>query len=82
MILFLLILNKSINIVSLCLSLHTTHFLQFLNVDCFESLSKIYKKQVKVRNKLNAIYVNKLKYLELLKNARKESMTQITIMFV
>ena len=78
---FLLILNKSIIIVSLCLLLYTTHFLQFLNVNYFESLNKIYKKQLKAKNEISEIYVNKFDYLEFLKNARKKSITQTTTMF-
>jgi hypothetical protein len=43
-------------IVSLCLSFHTTHYLQSFDVDCFASLNKTYKKKVekKKQNKCNA----------------------------
>ena len=80
MISYLLISNKFVDIVSLCFSSHTTHFLQSLDVECFESLSKIYKKQLKIKNEMSEIYINKVNYLEFLKKTRKKSMTQIIIM--
>ena len=81
MISFLLISNKSIDIVSLYLSFHTMHFLQFFNVKYFESLSKIYKQQLKIRNQISERYLNKVNYLKFLKKTKKQSMTQTTIMF-
>ena len=71
MILFLLILNKIVNIIFLCFSFHTTHFLQSLNVECFEILNEIYKKQLKVKNQMSKMYVNKINYLRFSKSARK-----------
>ena len=77
---FLLILNRSVDIVPLCLPPHTTHFLQPLDVGCFGPLSKAYKKQLEVRNQMGEVYINKADYLGFLKKARDESMTQTTIM--
>ena len=71
----LLISNRSIDIVSLYLPPHTTHFLQSLDVECFGSLSKVYKKQLEVRNQMDEVYINKVDYLGFLKKAREESMT-------
>ena len=81
MTLFLLIFNRSIDIVSLCLLSHTTHFLQLLNVEYFESISKIYKKQLKVKNEMSKMYISKVNYLEFYKNTKEQSITQTTIMF-
>lgn len=51
-----------------------------IDVGCFGHLSKAYKKQLEARNEVEEVYINKLDYLGFLKKARKDSMTQITIM--
>ncbi len=50
------------NIVSLCLSSHTTHYLQSRDVDCFVSLDRAYRKKLKERNKTNVIHIVMLLY--------------------
>jgi hypothetical protein len=60
------------NIVSLCLSFHITHYLQSLDVDCFDSFNKAYRKQLEKRNKIEVMQINKLKFLAFLKEAKEE----------
>jgi hypothetical protein len=70
------------NIVFLCLSSHTTHYLQSLDVDCFDSLDKVYKKQLDKKNKIEIMQINKLNFLAFLKETRKEVMIESIIKFV
>jgi ribosomal protein S25 len=67
------------NIVSLCLLFYTTHYLQFLDVDCFDSLDKAYRKQLDKRNKIEMMHIIKLNFLAFLKEVRKEVMTKSII---
>jgi hypothetical protein len=67
------------NIVSLCLSSHIIHYLQFLDVDCFDSLDKAYRKQLDKRNKIEMMHIIKLNFLAFLREARKEIMTKSII---
>jgi hypothetical protein len=60
------------NIVSLCLSFHITHYLQFLDVDCFDSLNKAYRKQLNKKNKIEMMHIIKLNFLAFLREAKKE----------
>ncbi len=66
-------------IVSLCLSSHTTHYLQSLDVDCFVSLNKIYRKKLKERNKTNVMHIIKFDFLEFFEKARRKIMTEAII---
>ncbi len=68
------------NIVSLCLSSHTTHYLQSLDVDCFVSLNKTYKKKLKERNKTDVIHIIKFDFLDFLEKARRNIINETTIM--
>ncbi len=67
------------NIVLLCLSFHTIHYLQSLNVDCFDSLNKAYRKQLEKRNKIEMMHINKLNFLAFLKEAKKQVMIESII---
>ncbi len=58
------------NIVSLCLLSHITHYLQSLDVDCFDSLDKAYRKQLEKRNKIGMMQINKLNFFAFLREAR------------
>ena len=69
-------------IILLCLSSHTTHYLQSLNVECFESLSVTYKRQLDRMNQMRVVHVNKADFLEFLRNARRKTMTLRVIQFV
>ncbi len=69
----------SMNIVSLCLSSHITHYLQSLDVDCFDSLNKAYRKQLDKRNKIEMMHIIKLNFLAFLREAKKEVMTKSII---
>jgi hypothetical protein len=67
------------NIVSLCFSSHTTHYLQSLDVDCFDSLDKAYRKQLDKRNKIEIMQINKLNFLAFLREARVKIMIESII---
>ncbi len=67
------------NIVFLCFFSHIIHYLQSLNVECFESLNKIYKKQLVEKNKIEMIQINKLYFLTFLQQVRKKVMTETII---
>ena len=66
----------------LCFSFHTTHYLQSLNVDCFESLVKAYKKQLNDRNQLRIVQITKLNFLICLRRTKIEVMTTKNIMTI
>ncbi len=68
-----------VNIVSLCLSSHTIHYLQFFDVDCFDSLDKTYRKQLDKRNKIEIMQINKLNFLAFFRKTRKEVMIESII---
>jgi hypothetical protein len=59
-------------IVSLCLSSHTSHYFQFLDVDYFASLNKTYKKKLKEKNKTNVMHIIKFDFLNFLEKARRK----------
>ncbi len=67
------------NIVLLCLSFHITHYLQSLDVDCFDSLDKAYRKQLEKRNKIGMMQINKLNFLAFVKETREEVMIESVI---
>ncbi len=66
----------SMNIVLLCLSPHITHYLQSLDVDCFDSLNKAYRKQLDKRNKTEVMHITKLNFLAFLREAREQVMIE------
>jgi hypothetical protein len=63
------------SIVALCLSSHSTHLLQSLNVEVFEPLSKAYKKCVHLHSCYEAVNVNKLDFLHYYQKARLTAIT-------
>ena len=63
------------SIVALCLSSHSTHLLQSLNVEVFEPLSKAYKKCVHLHSRYEAVNVNKLDFLHYYQKARLTAIT-------
>ncbi len=67
------------NIVLLCLSSHTTHYLQSFDFDCFDSLNKAYKKQLDKRNKIAIMQINKLNFLAFLRETKEEVMIKSII---
>jgi hypothetical protein len=69
----------SMNIVLLCLSFYIIHYLQFLDVDCFDSLNKVYQKQLNKKNKIEMMHIIKLNFPAFLKEARKEVMIESII---
>ena len=53
-------------IILLCLSSHTTHLLQSLNVNVFASLATVYKTRVQQVTRLEASYfINKVDFIKL-----------------
>ncbi len=70
------------NIVSLCSSSHIIQYLQSLDVDCFDSLDKAYRKQLDKKNKIEIMQINKLDFLAFLKETRVEIMIESIIRFV
>jgi hypothetical protein len=66
------------HIVSLCLSFHTTHYFQSLNVDCFVSLNKIYKKKLK-KKKTDIMHIIKFDFFEFFEKAKRKIMTEAII---
>jgi hypothetical protein len=67
------------NIVSLCFFFHITHYLQFLDVDCFDLLNKVYRKQLKKKNKIEVMHIMKLNFLAFLKKTKEEVMIELII---
>ncbi len=67
------------NIVFLCLSSHIIHYLQFLDVDCFDSLNKAYKKQLDKKNKIEIMQINKLNFLKFFRETKKQVMIESII---
>ena len=42
---------------------HSSHFLQSLNINCFASLKRSYRKQIETNIQFEINYMNKLKFL-------------------
>ena len=68
------------SIVTLCFSSHSTHLLQSLNVEVFESLSKIYKKCVYTHLHYEIINVNKLNFLHYYQKIKLTAITTQNIL--
>ncbi len=68
------------NMISLCLSFHTTHYFQSFDVDCFASLNKTYRKKLKERNKTNVMHIIKFDFLDFLEKTRRNIMIEAIIM--
>ena len=52
-------------IIVLCMSPHSSHLLQSLDIDYFAPLKRLYRKQVEANIQLEINYINKLKFLAL-----------------
>ena len=72
----------AIDIVFLCFSFYTIHYFQSLDVSCFESLIKAYKKQLNEKNKMKIVQMTKLNFLICFRRVRSEAMIAVNIMFV
>jgi hypothetical protein len=70
---------KSIDSISNRIILRRTHYLQSLDVDCFDSLDITYRKQLDKRNKIEMMHITKLNFLAFFKETRKEVMTKSII---
>ncbi len=69
----------SMNIVFLCFSFHIIHYLQFFDVDCFDSLNKAYRKQLNKKNKIEMMHIIKLNFFAFLREAKKQVMIESII---
>jgi hypothetical protein len=67
------------NIVSLCLSFYITHYLQFLDVDYFDSLNKAYRKQFKKKYIIKMMQINKLNFFAFRRKLKKEIIIELII---
>jgi hypothetical protein len=67
------------NIVFLCLSFHIIHYLQSFDVDCFDSLNKVYRKQLDQRNEIEIMHIIKLNFFAFLRKTRKDVMIESII---
>jgi len=65
-------LNQSIII--LCMSLHSSHLLQSLNVDCFSVLKQLYEKCVEMLMSLDINQIDKQKFLSIYQKAHAEAL--------
>ena len=72
----------AIDIIFLCFSFHTIHYFQSLNVDCFESLVKTYKKQLNDKNQLKIVQITKLDFLIYLRRTKTEIITTENIITI
>ncbi len=54
----------------------------YLSTDCFDSLDKVYRKQLDKKNKIEIMQINKLNFLAFLKETREEVMIESIIRFV
>ena len=60
----------------LCLPLHTTHLLQFLDVGCFRPLAYYYKKKkLELVTRFNTVNVDKINFLQIIQKAKKLTYT-------
>jgi hypothetical protein len=66
-------------IVTLCMPLYLLHLLQLLDVGCFASLKKAYRRQVEALMRSWISYVTKLKFLLAFKRAYKVVITSNNI---
>ena len=53
---------------------HSSHLLQSLNIDCFASLKRSYRKQIEANIQFEINYINKLKFLILYNIASMEAL--------
>jgi len=63
------------SIIALCLSPHSTHLLQSLNVEVFSPLTKAYKKLVYEHSHYNAVNVSKVNFLHYYQKAKLTAIT-------
>jgi hypothetical protein len=53
--------------------------LQFFDIDCFDSLNKVYQKQLNKRNKIEIMYIIKLSFLAFFREAKEEVIIKLII---
>ena len=66
--------------IALCLSFHSIHLLQSLNVDVFSSLNKTYKKLISAKSQYGAMNVIKVEFLDYIQKTKKQTMIIINVM--
>ena len=62
------------SIIILCIPPHSLHLLQSLNIDCFASLKRLYRKQIKANIQFEINHMNKLEFLTLYNIAHTEAL--------
>jgi len=70
-------LNQSI--IVLCMSLHLSHLLQLLDVDCFLILKQSYKKCIEMLMSFNVNQIDKQKFLSIYQKACIKALHQNNI---
>ncbi len=70
-------LNQSI--IVLCMSLHSSHLLQLLDVDCFSVLKWLYRKCIETLMSLNINQIDKQKFLSIYQKVCTEALHQNNI---
>jgi len=63
-------------IIILCMSLHLSHLLQPLDVDCFSVLKHLYKKHIEMLMSLNVNQIDKQKFLSIYQKVCTEALCQ------
>jgi len=66
-------------IITLCMSLHLSHLLQSLNVNCFLLLKHTYEHQVKICMQLKCNHIDKLDFLKAFKPACTAALSSLNI---
>jgi len=63
------------NIITLCMSAHSSHYLQPLDVSCFATLKRAYKQQVLDQMRIDINFIEKDDFLEFYQTARPLAFT-------
>ena len=63
-------------IIILCMSLHLSHLLQLLDVDCFSVLKQSYKKCIETLMSLDVNQIDKQKFLSVYQNTHIKALHQ------
>ncbi len=67
------------SIITLCMPAHSSHLLQPLDVGCFSTLKRSYRRLVREYIRLGVNYIDKTEFLPLFKQARAEALSQRNI---
>ena len=70
---------KENKIVTFCISAHSSHLLQSLNVGCFDSLKQLYSKKIENLMQAHISYIIKIEFFAAFKNAFFISFNKVNI---